>query len=165
LCSRGSLPSGDSVLAFEDWGKQIKGQGLLTASPCERKENNVNGFKGFYLEADARTWPRLSYVCHIRSTADSCCLLDSWSLHMGARLGTASSVNTVVISICSTAASATQARWRHTSPARGQREREKEREGERERERERGKERARGQFRLQTLLRLPPAPRYKTFPV
>jgi len=36
----------------------------------ERKGKNLNGVTGFYLEAKARIWPRLSYTCHIRSAAD-----------------------------------------------------------------------------------------------
>jgi len=36
----------------------------------ERRWNTLKSFKGFYLNAKARSWPRLSYQCHIGSTAD-----------------------------------------------------------------------------------------------
>jgi len=32
----------------------------------ERRGNNLKGFKHFYLEAKARIWPWLAYMCHIR---------------------------------------------------------------------------------------------------
>jgi len=34
-----------------------------------RAKNKVNGFEDFRLNVEARIWPVLSYVCHIRSTA------------------------------------------------------------------------------------------------
>jgi len=41
-------------------------------SPSERRGNNVKRFKDFDLKMKARIWPRLCYVCHIRSTAVEC---------------------------------------------------------------------------------------------
>ena len=32
--------------------------------------NNLKGLNDFHLKAKARIWPRLSYMCHIRSTAE-----------------------------------------------------------------------------------------------
>jgi len=43
---------------------------LTQVSSSERRGNNLNGLKDFYMNAKARIWPRLSYVCHIRSTED-----------------------------------------------------------------------------------------------
>ena len=37
----------------------------------ERRGNNLNGYKDFYLRAKARIRPLLSYMCHIRSTSIS----------------------------------------------------------------------------------------------
>ena len=36
---------------------------------AERRWNNVKGFRDVYLKVKARVWPRLSCVCHARSTA------------------------------------------------------------------------------------------------
>ena len=36
---------------------------------CERRVNNLKVSRDFYLEAKARIWPWLSYMCHIGSTA------------------------------------------------------------------------------------------------
>ena len=37
---------------------------------AERRGKNFKGLKEFYLKANARNWPCLSYMCHVRSTAD-----------------------------------------------------------------------------------------------
>ena len=41
----------------------------LTRSCSQRKRDSLNGFENFCLKARARTWSRLSYMCHIRSIA------------------------------------------------------------------------------------------------
>ena len=38
----------------------------------KRRGINLKGLQDFYLKAKARIWPWLSYMCHIRSTADLC---------------------------------------------------------------------------------------------
>jgi len=54
------------------WQTPLPTQGRAFSSfrtpPTERRGNNLNRGKNFYLEAKARIWPRLSYMCHIRST-------------------------------------------------------------------------------------------------
>ena len=40
-------------------------------SASERRGNTLKGCKGFALKAKARTWPCMSYVGHVRSTADT----------------------------------------------------------------------------------------------
>ena len=43
---------------------------MFTApSSTVRRSNRLKGFEDFYLNAKARIWPWLSYVCHVRSTA------------------------------------------------------------------------------------------------
>jgi hypothetical protein len=37
----------------------------------EQRENTLKGFKDFNLKAKAGIWPWLSYMCHIRYSADS----------------------------------------------------------------------------------------------
>ena len=37
---------------------------------CEPRGNNSEGFEEFDLKAKARSWPQMSFMCHIRSTAD-----------------------------------------------------------------------------------------------
>ena len=39
-------------------------------SAVERRRNTFKGLKEFHLKAKAETWPWLSYMCHIRSTAE-----------------------------------------------------------------------------------------------
>ena len=33
---------------------------------CFQKVNSLKGFEDFYLKDEARIWPGLSYMCHIR---------------------------------------------------------------------------------------------------
>ena len=40
----------------------------LTPPASEQRVNNVKGFQDLYLKAKARIWPRLCYVCRVRST-------------------------------------------------------------------------------------------------
>ena len=40
-------------------------------SASERRGSRLKGFKDFYLKAKAKIWPCLTYMCHIRSTADT----------------------------------------------------------------------------------------------
>ena len=37
----------------------------------ERRRNNLKYFEGFYLKVKSRIWPGLSWMCHIRSTAET----------------------------------------------------------------------------------------------
>jgi len=39
-------------------------------SASERRGNNLGDFHDLYLQVKARIWPRLSYMCHVRSTAE-----------------------------------------------------------------------------------------------
>jgi len=67
----------DLVLFWNNWvawlTKLCPLQSTSSSTPCstaaERKGNQLKGLKDFYLNAKARIWPWLSYMCHIRSTA------------------------------------------------------------------------------------------------
>ena len=47
---------------------QYRGRGSVEPV-TQRRGNNVKGVRDFCLKAKARIWPRLSCMCHIRSTA------------------------------------------------------------------------------------------------
>ena len=49
---------------------------------AEPRGNEIKGFKSFYLKAKARIWSRLSFMCHIRSTAKLICITNSFDIHL-----------------------------------------------------------------------------------
>ena len=59
-----------NILVYEDktaWN--VEGKTAVKVLICSHFKNSLEDFKDFYLKAKARTWPWLSYLCHLRSTA------------------------------------------------------------------------------------------------
>ena len=60
---------------------RINTQSLATRVRAKREQ--LKSVKDLYLKAKARIWPCLSYVCHVRSTAESLATSGPLSLRAG----------------------------------------------------------------------------------